>query len=434
VVLPLGPDAHPDESWGFFGDNRLLVEGPHGLAVWPAQPVPTPDPEVIRLHAAEGLPRLLGLVSSAEHVVTRHDDGTLRLWNATGEMVDVIAHGSANAVDLRISGDGRRVTTVAPEGSITVWRTSDGALVRRIDAFAAGRVNAIATDGRGTIAAASTDGSVRVLDTVTGSETQHIAGGRNVDAVDISPDGDTIATGVGERLGESAFDDTVVLWHRNDTARRHQIGGEGEAVPGCDFFRNRVKFSPDGALLATSSHDFVISIWNVVDGSLNHRLPPHPGSIHDLAFSSDGSLLVSSSEAADLRIWNLERREIDAEHNSAPGGYRAVRYLPGDRTLAVSDITGTISLVDVDDGSIRAVLDGTKHRDGDLAVSPAGDRLAAGDDTGQVIVWSLLTGEITARLDGHTAPVRAIGFTPDGRSLVSGSDDSTVRLWDLDGE
>lgn len=433
AVIPLGPDAHPDTSWGFIGPDHLLVESAEGLEVRTVGGDGATDHE-IALETEERLPNLVEFVAAAQHLVTRHQDGTLRLWTDEGALVDVLATGAANTVDLQMSVDGLRVTAVAGDDTIRIWRASDGTLVERIDTFAAGRINAVATHGSGTIAAASTGGVIRVVDAITDGETQFATDGRNVDTVGISPDGGTVAAGVGERVGESAFDDTVVLWQRSDSSERYRIGGEGEAVPGCDFFRNRVVFSPDGMLLATSSHDFVISIWNVADGSLNHRLPAHPGSIHDLTFSSDGSLLASSSEAADLRIWNLDRREIDGLHDTAPGGYRAVEFLPDDSTLAASDITGAISLVTVNDGSIGAVLDGTMHRDGDLAVSPDGGRVAAGDDDGNVIVWSLATGEAIARLDGHRAPVRAVEFMADGRSVVTGSDDATIRLWDLAGE
>ncbi len=38
------------------------------------------------------------------------------------------------------------------------------------------------------------------------------------------------------------------------------FGGEEENVTGCSFFQGAVDFSPDGTLLAATSHDFTVHV------------------------------------------------------------------------------------------------------------------------------------------------------------------------------
>ena len=61
-----------------------------------------------------------------------------------------------------------------------------------------------------------------------------------------------------------------------------QFGGEAEKVAGCAFFRNEVRFSPDGELMAANSHDFTVSLYDPSDGMILHTFPPHASTVTDL--------------------------------------------------------------------------------------------------------------------------------------------------------
>jgi hypothetical protein len=112
-----------------------------------------------------------------------------------------------------------------------------------------------------------------------------------VNGVAFSPDGTLLAT--------TSADQTVRLW---DVATGQPRGGPLEDHTGAV---RSVAFSPDGTLLATASADQTVRLWDTATGQPHGApLTGHTDAVWGVLFSPDGSLLATASQDRTARLWN----------------------------------------------------------------------------------------------------------------------------------
>jgi WD40 repeat protein len=147
-----------------------------------------------------------------------------------------------------------------------------------------------------------------------------------------------------------------------------------------------VAFSPDGTILATTSDDQTVRLWDPVTGKQLRTLTGHTRPVYGVAFSPDGTILATAGDDT-VRLWD--------------------------------PVTGT---------QLRT-LTGHTRPVYDVAFSPDGTILATASSDNTIRLWDPVTGTQLRALAGQSAFVWDMAFSPDGLLLASGSGDGTVRLW-----
>jgi WD40 repeat protein len=253
-----------------------------------------------------------------------------------------------------------------------------------------------------------------------------------VSDVAFAPDDTVVATGVSVQKRAEAWDDTIEATQLASNATMFTLGGQSEDVAGCSFYEGHVTFSPDGTLLASSSHDFTVQVTPLADPGATKVLPPHLGTVYDVRFSPDGTRLLTTSDDGSLRVWHVDGWKLVGEFRALPGGYVSLAF-SAQGTLAVSGTTGEIALVDPATGTATTTFAGTRAVFGAMVFTPDGQRLLAPLLSGAVGIWSVATGQQVGELVGHTLPVTGITISSDGTRAVTSSQDGTVRSWPLPG-
>ena len=63
---------------------------------------------------------------------------------------------------------------------------------------------------------------------------------------------------------------------------------------------------PDGKILASSSEEGTVRVWNLENGLEISILEGHLGSVTSIMFSPDGKTLASAGIDNTIKLWNLE--------------------------------------------------------------------------------------------------------------------------------
>ncbi|HEX8178283.1 MAG TPA: adenylate/guanylate cyclase domain-containing protein [Pyrinomonadaceae bacterium] len=245
---------------------------------------------------------------------------------------------------------------------------------------------------------------------------RHTLGGNNDVFMHLawSPDGQTIAAG--------SSDGTVRLWDA-ETGRLRRT-----------FYLNsgRIAWSPDGRMFAAgSAGSNDINLWDIETGQQRLHIRTAHLNSDCVVWSPDGTMLAAGSNYGTVRLWSAKTGYLLRPPSERPDRVNSIAWSPDGQTLAAQNDKGLIRLRDADTGQLRYTLQGSFAPDS-IAWSPDGQTLAAGSFDGTVQMWDAATGQRLISIEGHTDYVISVAFSSTGDILASKSMDNTIRLWRCD--
>ena len=247
------------------------------------------------------------------------------------------------------------------------------------------------------------------------SLTQNFGG---VHAIAFSPKQDVFA--VGDSVGG------IRLFRLEDRQPYLYLEGHGKNLSTV----TDVAFSPDGKLLASSSIDCTVKVWDTDTGKCLKTFTRNQQWIWSVAFSPDGQTVASGGEDNTITLWNIqtdECRVLSGHHF----WIWSLTFHPHKNILASASYDCSIRLWNTDTGECLNILRGHQNILFGIDFHPSGEILASASYDYTIKLWDVKTGECLRTLEGHIKSISSVAFNGDGQILASGSGDHTIKLWDI---
>ncbi|MFN6561049.1 MAG: protein kinase domain-containing protein [Nostoc sp. ChiSLP01] len=235
----------------------------------------------------------------------------------------------------------------------------------------------------------------------------------------------------GKILASTSDEKNIKLWDLNSKKVLANLSGHSQAV-------KSVAFSHDGKILASASDDKTIKLWDINTLKEITTLLGHSHAVKSVAFSPDGEILASGSWDKTVKLWNVN---TGAEICTFTGHHlqvNSVAFSPQGRIIASASYDRTIRLWQISSSkefkncpchTLLGILSGHAWAVLTVAFSPDGKILATGSDDKTIKLWEANTGQLITTLSGHSWSVISVAFTADAKTLISASWDKTVKLW-----
>ncbi|MCI0702090.1 MAG: WD40 repeat domain-containing protein [Planctomycetia bacterium] len=301
---------------------------------------------------------------------------------------------------MLVSADGKRAMAVRGGGALNVWDVTAKKTIQTLK------------PPQGFSNALSTGGIIAVM----------------------SGDGKRVAQG-GVRNGKAE----VIVWDVDNAGIITQIppGHNGMALP---------TLSHDGKLLATRNPQPIpgpvpgkanevrtIQVWDVEENKELFQAPYTPTSYRGstVMFSPDGSLLAASSADGPIDLWDVKTGKPKTTLLGRSGQGLRLAFSADSKTLAAVSTDGSIQKWSIADGKEILTVEGprevTPYAQGLAFVDK--ERVIAWGASGSVaVVWDS-SGKILSPHSEHTAAIKSIGFADGGKQVVTAGLDGRIVKW-----
>lgn len=193
---------------------------------------------------------------------------------------------------------------------------------------------------------------------------------------------------------------------------------------------------PFKKIIASSSFDKSIKIWDFENQSLINNITGHGERVNSVKFSNNGKLLTGGGKENIVFLYDADNFQVINKFKIFDAGVNTLNFDKNDKYI----ISGTgsyfgdneflLKLVDIKTGNVINIYD--EHSDyvtSADSLSFGEQFFISGSNDFTIKLWGMETSDSLFTFRGHTDYVNQAIVTKDGRYIISCSTDKSVRIW-----
>jgi WD40 repeat protein len=191
-------------------------------------------------------------------------------------------------------------------------------------------------------------------------------------------------------------------------------------------------FHPDSEILATSSWDNTIILWDVEKGEKIRMLTGHTANVFCLAFSPDGESIVSGDDDGFIKIWKTSTGESIKDIPAHPSRVTSIKISPDGKTILSGCFNGTAGLWSMETGELIHLLNCEEDSIWSVDFGKDGKVAATGGTDSSIKLWDTKSGKQLRKIRTNILEIQEIAFSPDGKMIVAcGSRNVNMEDWGM---
>ena len=407
--------SFPISSVAFSPDGLKVISGANDLyetiemKLWDLKS----GNELVSFKRHTGSIEALAFAPDGTKIVLGSRDGTMRVWDSSnGNLLKSFNIGNS-VNDIAFLSDGNRILIASEK--ITLWDIENGRVLYTFDAHS-DDITSIAISPDGTqFLSGSSDTTIILWDLQLQKKIQTFAGHQDrISKVEFTSNPSEMVSSDKEQL---------IVWNL-------QTGDKVQTYETLET--NAVAFSPDGtnALVSERFRNTIHKI-DLTQRTILYTFRGHEADVNCVDFSPDGTQLLSGSWDTTMKLWNVVDGSLVKTFRGHTGRVYTLTFSSNGLQALSGSLDGTVILWDIAGGKAIRTFAGHTQRVYSVDFSPDGHTMVSASWDGTMKLWDLKSGEALRTFTGHTAAVNSVTFTPDGNKIVTGSSDKTVRVWDI---